>query len=74
MTFEELLDEACRLAHLPEMARTPLLDVLSKRTKQTLLKMSADEVGNILSLAIDAINHGSVKSIDTLVREHITSR
>lgn len=68
MTFEELLDQACVTAHLPEMARIQLPSALSDETKEMLLKLSAEEVGVVLSSAIDAVNHGSIKPIDKLVR------
>lgn len=34
MTFEELLDQACVTAHLPEMARIQLPSALSDETKK----------------------------------------
>ena len=74
MTFEELLDKACTAARLPDMARIQLPSALSDKTKRKLLKLSPEEVGRVLSRAIDAVNHGSVKSIDTLVNEQLNSR
>lgn len=69
MTFEELLDTACTVACLPSMARKDLPSVLSDKTQKLLLKLPPDKVGSVLSYAIDAINHGSIESIDTLVRK-----
>ena len=74
MTFEELMDAACESARLPEMARIQLPVVLSDKTKKTVLQLSPEELGRMLSVAIDEINHGSVKSIDTLIRECLSSR
>ena len=74
MTFEELLDQACTIAHLPEMARIQLPSALSDKTKHLMLQLSPEELGHMLSEAIDAVNHGSVKSIDTLVNEQLSSR
>ena len=71
MTFEELVDQACKSAHLPEMARDQLPSALSYETKEMLLKLLAEEVGIVISLAIDAVNHGSIKPIDKLVRERL---
>ena len=71
MNFEELLEKACTVAHLPEMARIQLPSALSVDTKEMLLKLPAEEVGVVLSSAIDAVNHGSTKPIDKLVREQL---
>ena len=74
MNFEDLLDQACKSAHLLEMARVQLPSALSDKTKHLMLQLSPDELGRILNEAIDAVNHGSVKSIDVLVNEHLNSR
>lgn len=74
MTFEKLLEQACKTASLPEMARLQLPSALSNSTKKTVLQLSPEELGRVLSVAIDEINHGSVKSIDTLVNEQLNSR
>lgn len=71
MTFEEILDQACKSASLTEMARIQLPNALSVDTKEMLLKLPAEEVGVVLSSAIDAVNHGSIKPIDKLVREQL---
>ena len=71
MSFEELLDQACVAASLPEMARIQLPSALSVDTKEMLLKLSAEEADVVLSSAIDAVNHGSIKPIDKLVREQL---
>lgn len=71
MSFEELIDQACVTAHLPEMARIQLPSALSYQTKEMLLKLPAKEVGIVLFSAIDAVNHGSIKPIDKLVRERL---
>ena len=69
MTFEELLDQACKTASLPEMARILLPSTLSEETKKLVLKLSPEELGAILKAAIDEINRGSVESVDALVRK-----
>lgn len=67
MTFGELLDQACTAAHLPSMAKDQLPSALSDKTKRKLLKLSPEEVGRVLNTAIDAVNLGSIESVDTLV-------
>lgn len=69
MDFEELLDRSCDSASLPEMARLLLPSTLGAETKNLVLKLTPEEFGRILASAIDQINHGSVKPIDTLVNE-----
>lgn len=69
MSFEELLDQACKSARLPEMARLLLPSTLSEATKNLVLKLEPEDLGNILKTAIDQINHGSVESVDALVRK-----
>ena len=69
MDFEELLDRACKSARLPEMARLLLPSTLSEGTKIMVLKLSPEELGRILKSAIDQIDHGSVESVDALVRK-----
>ena len=68
MTFDELLDRACTVARLPDMARMQLSSALSDKTKRKLLKLSPEEVGRVLNTVIEAVNHGSVESVDTLKR------
>mgnify|MGYP006970513002 FL=1 len=71
MDFEELLYRACDSASLPEMARLLLPSTLSEATKEMVLKLTPEEFGRILVSAIEAVNHGSVKSIDTLINEQV---
>ena len=71
MTFDEILDKACTAVRLLEMARVQLPSALSDKTKQRVLKLSPEELGQILYEAIEAVNHGSVESIDKLVKEQV---
>ena len=71
MDFEELLYRTCDSASLPEMARLLLPSTLSEATKEMVLKLTPEEFGRILVSAIEAVNHGSVKSIDTLINEQV---
>lgn len=71
MTLDELLDQACKSAGLPDMARLLLPSALSEKTKKMLLRLSPEELGHVLATAIETINRGSVESVDTLVRKQI---
>lgn len=69
MSFEDLLDQACKSARLPEMARIILPSTLSEETKKLVLKLEPEAFGAILKAAIDQINQGSVETVDALVRK-----
>ena len=69
MSFEELLDQACKIASLPEMARLLLPSTLSVETKNLVLKLTPEEFGRLLASAIDQINRGTVETVDALVRK-----
>ena len=71
MSFDELLKAACEFAGLPNTARIQLPSSLSAETRKMVMKLSPEEFGRVLNEAIEAVNHGSVKSIDILVRENI---
>ena len=71
MSFEELLDQACKSARLPEMARILLPSTLSKETKKLVMKLEPEEFGAILKAAIDQIDHGSVETVDALVKKSL---
>ncbi len=51
------------------MARLLLPSTLSEETKKLVLKLEPEEFGAILKAAIDQIDHGSVESVDALVRK-----
>lgn len=53
------------------MARLLLPSTLSVGTKNMVLKLSSDEFGRILASAIDQINHGSVETVDVLVKKSL---
>ena len=69
MSFTELLDQACKAACLPEMARLLLPSTLSEETKNMVLRLTPEELGSILKSAIDQIDHGSVETVDAHVRK-----
>lgn len=50
------------------MARILLPSTLSEETKKTAIRLSPEEFGIILKSAIDEIDHGSVETVDRLVR------
>ena len=69
MSFEDLLDQACKSARLPEMARLLLPSTLSEETKKLVLKLEPEAFGAILKATIDQINRGTVETVDALVRK-----
>ena len=71
MSFEELLDQGCKSACLPEMARLLLPSTLSEATKDIVLKLTPEEFGRILVSAIDQIDYGSVETVDALVKKSL---
>ena len=71
VTFDDLLTEACNSAGLPNVARLLLPSALSEQTKKVAMKLTPEEFGRVLKTAIDEIEHGSVESVDSLVRKLI---
>ena len=69
MTFDELMDGACKSARLPNMARILLPSTLSDSTKKAVMKLEPEAFGRILKDAIEQIDSGSVESVDVLVRK-----
>jgi hypothetical protein len=51
------------------MARLLLPSTLNAETKNLVLKLTPEEFGRILASAIEAVNHGSVDTVDALVRK-----
>ena len=68
MTFDELFNQACDLANLPEMARIQLPNVLSAETKKMVMCLSPKQFGEMLKDAIHKVDHGSVEPIDKLIK------
>lgn len=73
MEIDELLERACEIAHLPSMAKDQVPQVLSQETKHRIQesRISVDELARVLKKAVDQINHGSVESLDLLVRRAV---
>lgn len=65
----QTIAENCLTTAPVQMARLLLPSTLSEATKDMVLKLSPEELGAILKAAIDEINHGSVESVDALVRK-----
>lgn len=71
MTFEEYWCEVEKLKVLTQMAIQQLPCSLSASTKRKLMKRSPEDSVEILRVAIDQVNRGSVESIDSLVRKQL---
>ena len=71
MTFEEYWAEVEKLKVLPNTAIKQIPSSLSENTKKKLMKKRPEETAGIMRAAIDEINHGSVESIDSLVRKQL---
>lgn len=65
MTFEEFLKNTT----LPSTAKEQLPAVLSSDTKDRLQRR--EDAETILRAAIDEVDHGSVESVDALVRKRL---
>ena len=74
MTFDELWKEIKNSKVLPSTAIAQIPDAISEKTKKSLTKLTPQEVAQIINNTIDEINHGSVKTVDTLIREKSDSR
>ena len=71
MTFEEYWAEVEKLKVLPVMAIQQLPSSLSPETKKRLMKKRPEEAVEILIASISEIDHGSVESIDNLVKRRL---
>jgi len=71
MTFEEYRTEVEKLKALSNTDIKQLPSSLSVETKKRLMKKQPEETVELLSAAIDQINHGSVESIDSLMRKKL---
>lgn len=71
MTFEEYWVEVEKLKALPQTTIQLLPSSLSASTKRKLMKRPPEDSMEILRVAIDQVNRGSVESIDSLVRKQL---
>lgn len=68
MTFDELWKQ---VKGLPDTAMAQVPIVLSEDTKKKLCKKTPVEIAEIVLSAVDQINHGSIESVDELVRRKL---
>jgi hypothetical protein len=68
MKFDEIW---LQVQGLPDMAKIQVPDALSNETKKMLGKFDPDDIARIVLSAIDEINHGSIESLDVLVRREM---
>lgn len=71
MTFEELWEEIAKLELLSNTAIKQIPSILSKGTKRKLARMTPQQVGKKLLDVIDEINHGSVESVENLLKKRM---
>lgn len=71
MTFEGYWAEVGKLDVLPGMAVQQLPETLSSGIKKKLMEMKPEETAKMLEEAIYQINHGSVESIEALLRKKL---
>lgn len=56
---------------MPDTAIVQVPAILSERTKKKLAKLTPEEVGQIISEAIEDVNHGSVLPLDVLIHRRL---
>lgn len=73
MTFEDRWESIWKQSGLPNTAREQIPTSLSASMKQKIAKskLSDKEIGIILFVAVDKINHGSVVGIEEIIKEVI---
>ncbi len=68
MAFEDVWKQ---VNGLPETAKLQVPGVLSAATKKKLSRRMPEDVSEIVLAAIEEVNHGSVESLDTLIRKRL---
>ena len=71
MTFEEFWEEVAKLGVLPDMAIMHIPNSLSNNAKKKLMKAGPQKCAEMLKSAIEEINHGSIESIDEIVKSKL---
>lgn len=71
MSFEELWEKISEMRALPDTAIQQVPHVLSDAMKKKLSRKTAEEAIKILREAIEEIDHGSVQTVDALVRKRL---
>ena len=67
MTFDELWGQ---VQGLPDTAKAQVPSILSENTKKRLTKYTPTEVSRIVLAAVDEIDHGSIETVDALVKKN----
>ncbi len=70
MTFEEVWDQ---VQGLPREAIKRVHETLKEDTKKRLSRLSPAEVTEIVTAAINEVNHGSIAPLDSLVKKRMKS-
>ena len=70
MTFEEVWDQ---VQGLPQEAIQRVPETRKDDTKKRLSRLSPAEVAEIVTVAIDEVNHGSIAPLDSLVKKRMKS-
>ena len=71
MTFEDYWDEVEELKILPMKAIKQVPSSLKDDTKKKMMKLEPRVTAEKLSAVIDEINHGSIESIEVLLRKRL---
>ena len=68
MTFDEVW---AKVEGLPETAKDQVPRALSAKTKSKLSRKSPDEIKEIVEVAINEVNHGSITPLDELTGKRL---
>lgn len=68
MTFDELWE---RVPGLPYTAKKHVPESLSQDTKKKLEQYTPFQIGAMVRFAINEIEHGSIETIDNIVRKQV---
>lgn len=71
MNFKELWKEIEELNVLPSTAIDQIPETLSESTKKRLSHLTPQKAAAIISASVEEINRGSIRTIDTLVKEKL---
>ena len=71
MTFIELWENIEELKVLPSTAIVQIPDILSESTKKKLSQLTPQKAACVVRASIEEINRGSIKPIDSLIREKL---
>ena len=60
-----------KIQGLPDTAMVQVPGILKEETKKKLSRKSPEEVAAIVTVAIEEVNHGSVLSLDELIKKRL---